>query len=115
MIEIIPKIHACGKFLQIIIQMRLWSIGPFLHLHFAFRVDDIGRTIVSAAKEIIIKQQTKQNKEDDDVSDKIEKLQNRFDTKILELENKMGNLETKIDLILRKMTKYWCISYALLI
>jgi len=71
------------------------------------RVDDIGRTIVSAAKEIIIKQQTEQNKEDDnDVSDKIEKLQNRFDTKIVELENKMGNLETKIDLILRKMTKY---------
>ena len=71
-----------------------------------FRVDDIGRTIVSAAKEIVIKQQTKQNKEDDDVSDKIETLQNRFDTKIAELENKMGNLETKIDLILRKMTKY---------
>ena len=71
-----------------------------------FRVDDIGRTIVSAAKEIVIKQQTKQNKEDDDVSDKIEILQNRFDTKIAELENKMGNLETKIDLILRKMTKY---------
>jgi len=70
------------------------------------RVDDIGRTIVSAAKEIVIKQQTKQNKEDDDVSDKIEILQNRFDTKIAELENKMGNLETKIDLILRKMTKY---------
>merc|ERR1719477_507039 len=70
------------------------------------RVDDIGRTIVSAAKEIVIKQQTRQNKEDDDVSDKIETLQNRFDTKIAELENKMGNLETKIDLILRKMTKY---------
>eukprot|EP00090_Calanus_glacialis_P040329 TRINITY_DN7028_c0_g1_i6.p1 TRINITY_DN7028_c0_g1~~TRINITY_DN7028_c0_g1_i6.p1 ORF type:complete len:1012 (-),score=240.18 TRINITY_DN7028_c0_g1_i6:85-3120(-) len=70
------------------------------------RVDEIGRSIVSAAKEIIIKQQTNQNKDDDDVGEKIETLQNKFDTKINELESKMGNLEAKIDLILRKMTKY---------
>ena len=71
-----------------------------------FRVDEIGRSIVSAAKEIIIKQQTNQNKDDDDVGEKIETLQNKFDSKINELESKMGNLEAKIDLILRKMTKY---------
>merc|ERR1712128_212305 len=70
------------------------------------RVDEIGRTIVSAAKEIIIKQQTKQVKDEDDVGDKIETMQKNFDTKINELESKMGNIETKIDLILRKMTKY---------
>jgi len=70
------------------------------------RVDDIGKSIVAAAKEIIIKQQTNQNKDGDDVSDKIDTLQNKFDTKINELESKMGNLEAKIDLILRKMTKY---------
>ena len=61
---------------------------------------------MAAAKEIIIKQQTNQNKDGDDVSDKIDTLQNKFDTKINELESKMGNLEAKIDLILRKMTKY---------
>ena len=44
--------------------------------------------------------------DEDDVSDKIETLQNKFNTKISELENKMGNLEFKIDLILKKMTKY---------
>merc|ERR1711892_474891 len=70
------------------------------------RVDEIGRTIISAAKEIIIKQQTKQVKDEDDVGEKIETMQKNFDTKINELESKMGNIETKIDLILRKMTKY---------
>jgi len=70
------------------------------------RVDEIGRTIVSAAKEIIIKQQTQQGKDEDDVGEKIETMQKNFDTKINELESKMGNIETKIDLILRKMTKY---------
>lgn len=71
------------------------------------RVDEIGCSIVAAAKEIIIKQQTKQvENADDAVTDKIESLNNKFETKISELESKMGSMEAKIDLILRKMTKY---------
>ena len=62
---------------------------------------------MAAAKEIIIKQQTKQvENADDAVTDKIESLNNKFETKISELESKMGSMEAKIDLILRKMTKY---------
>ena len=66
-----------------------------------FRVDDIGRNIVAAAKQIVIKQHD-HGKETDEGNRAFE---SRVDSKLQLLENKVGSLEDKLDLILRKMTK----------
>ena len=67
------------------------------------RVDDIGRGIVAAAKEIIIKQQDgKASAEEDEI--KKTAFENRVENKFQVLENKMENLEDKLDMILRKLT-----------
>ena len=57
-----------------------------------------------AAKEIIIKQQTDYS--DKTVDEKLEKIQLQFDFKINSLETKLGKMEDKIDLVLKKLTKY---------
>merc|ERR1712241_1670268 len=68
------------------------------------RSDEVGKNIVRAAKEIIIMKQTdvsKINKED-----KIDKLQQQFQEKVDNLEAKLQGMESKMDLILRKLTKF---------
>ena len=67
------------------------------------RVDDIGRGIVAAAKEIIIKQQDgRAFAEENEV--KKTAFENRVEDKFQVLENKMESLEDKLDMILRKLT-----------
>ena len=68
------------------------------------RSDELGKNIVRAAKEIIIKQQTDYS--DKTVDEKLEKIQLQFDSKIISLETKLGKMENKIDLVLKKLTKY---------
>jgi len=68
------------------------------------RVDDVGQNIVRAAKQIIINQQTDQATEGTEGS--IGELQRNFDTKFAKIETKMESIENKLDMLLRKMTKY---------
>ena len=75
----------------------------YLISNIEFRSDEVGKNIVRAAKEIIIMKQTdvsKINKED-----KIDKLQQQFQAKVDNLEAKLQGMESKMDLILRKLTK----------
>eukprot|EP00090_Calanus_glacialis_P031314 TRINITY_DN5156_c0_g1_i2.p1 TRINITY_DN5156_c0_g1~~TRINITY_DN5156_c0_g1_i2.p1 ORF type:complete len:1017 (+),score=254.13 TRINITY_DN5156_c0_g1_i2:291-3341(+) len=58
------------------------------------RVDEIGRSIVAAAKEIVIKQQRVELKSEENVGEKVDALQAQVD-----------RLETNIDLILKKLNK----------
>ena len=68
------------------------------------RSDEIGKNIIRAAKEIITKQQTDYNDKVRD--DKLEKIQLQFNSKIVNLETKLCKMEDKIDLVLKKLTKY---------
>ena len=69
-----------------------------------FRSDEVGKNIVRAAKEIIIMKQTDVSKNSKE--DKIDKLQQQFQEKVDNLEAKLQGIESKMDLILRKLTKY---------
>ena len=69
-----------------------------------FRSDEVGKNIVRAAKEIIIMKQTDVSKINNE--DKIDKLQQQFQEKVDNLEAKLQGIESKMDLILRKLTKY---------
>ena len=69
-----------------------------------FRSDEVGKNIVRAAKEIIIMKQTNVSK--NGVEDKIDKLQQQFQAKVDNLEAKLQGMESKMDLILRKLTKF---------
>ena len=69
-----------------------------------FRSDEVGKNIVRAAKEIIVMKQTDMSKIDKE--DKIDKLQQQFQAKVDNLEAKLQGMESKMDLILRKLTKY---------
>ena len=78
-------------------------LDHFFTLHFD-RSDEIGKNIIRAAKEIITKQQTDYN--DKVMDDKLEKIQLQFNSKIVNLETKLCKMEDKIDLVLKKLTKY---------
>ena len=78
-------------------------LDQFFTLH-SDRSDEIGKNIIRAAKEIIIKQQTDYN--DKVMDDKLEKIQLQFNSKIVNLETKLCKMEDKIDLVLKKLTKY---------
>ena len=69
-----------------------------------FRSDEVGKNIVRAAKEIIVMKQTDVSKIN--TEDKIDKLQQQFQAKVDNLEAKLQGMESKMDLILRKLTKY---------
>ena len=69
------------------------------------RVDDVGKNIVRAAKHIIINQQTDQTTTTTEQTE-VEKLQRNFDSKFAKVETKMESIEKKLDMLLRKMTKY---------
>ena len=66
-------------------------------------MDDIGKSIVAAAKEIVIKQRisSKANPEEEEKSG----FQLRVDSRLQSLEEKIGGLENKIDRILSAMTR----------
>lgn len=59
-----------------------------------------------AAKQIIINQQTDQAATTEETEGKIGKLQQNFDSKFAKIETKMESMEKKLDMLLRKMTKY---------
>ena len=59
-----------------------------------------------AAKQIIINQQTDQAATTEETERKIGKLQQNFDSKFAKIETKMESMEKKLDMLLRKMTKY---------
>ena len=67
------------------------------------RVDDIGKSIVAAAKEIVIKQRisSKRNPEEEEKSG----FQLRVDSRLQGLEDKIDGLENKIDRILTSITR----------
>ena len=69
-----------------------------------FRSDEVGKNIVRAAKEIIVMKQTDVSKIN--TEDKIDKLQQQFQAKVDNLEAKLQGMESKMDLILRKLTKF---------
>ena len=69
-----------------------------------FRSDVVGKNIVRAAKEIIVMKQTDVSKIN--TEDKIDKLQQQFQAKVDNLEAKLQGMESKMDLILRKLTKF---------
>ena len=70
---------------------------------FDFRVDDVGKSIVAAAKEIVIKQRmsSKRNQGEDEEKNK---FQLRVDSRLRSLEDKIDGLENKIDRILSSIT-----------
>ena len=68
------------------------------------RVDDIGKSIVAAAKEIVIKQRTS-SKSCPEENDKKSGFQLRVDSRLHSLEDKIDGLEDKIDRILSAMTR----------
>ena len=87
----------------------MFEVFYYFHLYFIlfnteFRSDEVGKNIVRAAKEIIIMKQTDVSKNDKE--DKIDKLQQQFQEKVDNLEAKLQGMESKMDLILRKLTKY---------
>ena len=81
--------HPCGYWVYILILLT--------------RVDDIGKSIVAAAKEIVIKQRisSKRNPEEEEKSG----FQLRVDSRLQHLENKIDGLEGKIDRILSAMAR----------
>ena len=80
----------------------------FLETHWISigRVDDIGKSIVAAAKEIVIKQRTS-SKSCPEENDKKSGsgFQLRVDSRLQSLEDKIDGLEDKIDRILSAMTR----------
>jgi len=65
------------------------------------RSDELGKNIVRAAKEIIIKQKNETKQSDFDT--RVSTMQLMFDAKIDNLENKINHLGNKLDLILKKL------------
>ena len=69
-------------------------------------MDDVGKNVVRAAKEIIIRQQTNPADDQEKTDGHIVDLQRNFDLKFTKIETKIEFIENKIDLILKKLTKY---------
>lgn len=70
------------------------------------RVDDIGQNIVTAAKEIIIKQRRDARKDRvGDFNGNESAFERRMKSKLESLENKIETIEDKLDIILRKVNK----------
>ena len=67
------------------------------------RSDEVGKNIIRAAKEIIIKKQT--NFARDTVDEKFAQMEKKVETRIEDIENKMESIDNKINLVLRKLEK----------
>ena len=72
---------------------------------FFTRVDDIGKSIVAAAKEIVIKQRIRSKTSWEENEKDGNGFQLRVDSRLRNLEDKIDGLEDKIDKILNAMTK----------
>ena len=72
---------------------------------FLTRVDDIGKSIVAAAKEIVIKQRISSKTCPEENKKSGSGFQLRVDSRLQSLEDKIGGLEDKIDRILSAMTR----------
>ena len=65
----------------------------------ACRVDNIGKSIVAAAKEIIVAQQAGRARAGEAV-----RLEEKVNSRLGGLEDRIAGLETKIDLLIGKLT-----------
>ena len=72
---------------------------------FITRVDDIGKSIVAAAKEIVIKQRISSKTCPEENEKNGSGFQLRADSRLQSLEDKIDGLEDKIDRILSAMTR----------
>ena len=68
-------------------------------------MDDIGKSIVAAAKEIVIKQRNSSKTFPEENEKSGSGFQLRVDSRLQSLEDKIGGLEDKIDRILNAMTR----------
>ena len=57
--------------------------------------------IVSAAKHLVVKKQT--SNQQYSLDQRLDQIQQNFDKKILQLTSKIDNMDTKFDLILKRM------------
>ena len=67
---------------------------------FDFRVDEVGKSIVAAAKEIVIKQRMSSKTSQEEDEETKNNFQLRVDSRLKSLEDKIDGLENKIDRIL---------------
>ena len=72
-------------------------------LYSCFRSDEVGKNIIRAAKEIIIKKQT--NFARDTVDEKFAQMEKKVEARIEDIETKMDGIDTKLNLVLRKLEK----------
>ena len=68
-------------------------------------MDDIGKSIVAAAKEIVIKQRIRSKTSSEENEKDGSGFQLRVDSRLRNLEDKIDGLEDKIDKILSAMTR----------
>ena len=71
---------------------------------FDFRVDEVGKSIVAAAKEIVIKQRMSSKTIQEEDGETKNNFQLRVDSRLKSLEDKIEGLENKIDRILNSIT-----------
>ena len=71
---------------------------------FDFRVDDVGKSIVAAAKEIVITQRMSSKTIQEEDEETKNNFQLRVDSRLKSLEDKIDGLENKIDRILSSIT-----------
>ena len=71
---------------------------------FDFRVDEVGKSIVAAAKEIVIKQRMSSKTSQEEDEETKNNFQLRVDSRLRSLEDKIEGLENKIDRILSSIT-----------
>ena len=67
------------------------------------RSDEVGKNIIRAAKEIIIKKQT--NFARDTVDEKFAQMEKKVEARIEDIENKIGGIDNKLNLVLRKLER----------
>ena len=71
---------------------------------FDFRVDEVGKSIVAAAKEIVITQRMSSKTIQEEDGETNNNFQLRVDSRLRSLEDKIEGLENKIDRILSSIT-----------
>ena len=72
-------------------------------LYSCSRSDEVGKNIIRAAKEIIIKKQT--NFARDTVDEKFAQMEKKVEARIEDIETKMDGIDNKLNLVLRKLER----------
>ena len=72
-------------------------------LYSCSRSDEVGKNIIRAAKEIIIKKQT--NFARDTVDEKFALMEKKVEARIEDIESKIGGIDNKLNLVLRKLER----------